>query len=119
MKKPFKLAKMTILKFAVVTVVSVTFFIAGTLVFAAWQGPTQQPPDGNPAGFIFNSSVPQTAQFNVTGSGAVGSLTVSGNAAVGGDAVVIGSICFDNQDDANCIDGWGGIGGGFWAENAA
>ncbi len=59
MKKSQKLAKIINLFIGLVTVLSVTFFISTTLVFAAvpvvdWIGPTQSPPAGNPGGFIFS-----------------------------------------------------------------
>ena len=76
------------------------FIVAGVLFAATWTPPTEDPPDGNAPGYIFNFEGAAGSQalgsFNITGNGTMGSLTVSGaSATVNGQAVCL-------ADGTNC-----------------
>ena len=80
----FKLNKFSVFSLGLATVILVTFFVAVGLVYAAWVGPQQPPPAGNLPGFIFNNTTPQAgANFNISGTGIVGTLE-TGILKVGG-----------------------------------
>ncbi len=105
------------------TLFAVTFFVSAAVVVAqtaaSWQGPTQAPPAGNLPGFIYNgSSLQSGANFNVSGQGTVGSLSVqTGDANFNRSIIVADSICFDSSNPANCRDSWSGLGGGSTTTN--
>ncbi|MDX9892801.1 MAG: hypothetical protein RB292_00100 [Patescibacteria group bacterium] len=113
-----------------VTILSVTFFITGiSFIYAQstqlndnWQGPSANPPLGNPAGFIFNArgrSGAQEADINISGDLNVGqaaqvnSLTVtSGNLVANQDIDVSGSVNVDESIclSSDCITNWVDLG---------
>src|SRR3989338_5220849 len=76
------------------------FIVAGVLFAATWMPPTEDPPDGNAPGYIYNfegvAGSQASGSFNISGNGTMGSLTVSGaSATVNGQAVCL-------ADGTNC-----------------
>ncbi|MFA6215375.1 MAG: hypothetical protein WC768_02315 [Patescibacteria group bacterium] len=132
MKKSANLQKFIILASSAVTVITVTFFVAN-VILAAWQGPTDYPPQGNVAGFILaNPTTVQDASINISGAATMnrlnvmgedsaigGSLTLNGDTSIVGKSLTVtndGKICFD----LDCIASWSEVSGGaggdlFWA----
>lgn len=102
MKKYFNLAKIASLGLSLIIVlvtgIAVTFFIIPALVFAAYVGPTQEPPLGNVPGVIYNSITQQpSANINIDGSVTALDLNATSN------------ICFDGAD---CKRSWAEVVGG-------
>ncbi len=114
-----------------VMVLAVTFFAASVAVLAQtmadWQGPTDQPPQGNPPGFIFNTDQLKNAQFNISGPIKIqGKIIVAEGTAdeiiVGQGAIKTPQICLPPYDAASCVSSWAGVVGGgdsFWIDQGA
>jgi len=76
--------------FVLATMILVVFFVAIPVVLAAWQGPTEAPPEGNQPGFIWNvqgTALSQPADINIS----------SGQ-------VIFPQICLPNS--SSCISSW-------------
>ena len=126
MKNKVILAKIINLTMSLVTMILVTFFVSPSPVLATWVGPEEQPPGGNPRGFIQASpDQAQVADINIEGSSTIGgSIDVSGTGNFqNGLTIVNGEIGLGGESIAN----WGEIcnyypdlcgGGGesFWQE---
>src|SRR3989339_352721 len=130
MKKELNKAKIGRVAVRLIFLSVATFFVATALAITAvsaatWVGPTQQPPLGNLGGFINNTiggGGPQTASFDITGSGTVGTnLTVSQDSTVGGTLTVISQLCLGSDTNPdNCKASWPASdpNAGQWALNA-
>lgn len=115
MKKEVKLAKIVTFFISLVAVVSVTFFVTNLVFAASWQAPNEDPPEGNPPGFIYGydevDEGPQDVNMNISGKAKSNIIEVN-NAVVNQDIIVKEDICFDDNSDDNCIDSWDDIDGG-------
>src|SRR3989338_5270119 len=73
------------------------FIVAGVLFAATWMPPTEDPPDGNAPGYIYNfegvAGSQASGSFNISGNGTMGSLTVSGASAT----VNCQAVCLDRK----------------------
>jgi len=119
MKNRSILTKIITLSASSILVMSVTFFITATWVKAAstWQGPSQPPPDGNPAGFIQASpSSAQEAWININDRAEVGDLIIKPSGSfVLGSANPIGSwpdLC--TEISPSVCTNWGELGSNLW-----
>ncbi|NUM25539.1 MAG: tail fiber domain-containing protein [Candidatus Buchananbacteria bacterium] len=109
-----------------VTVFAVTFFVTSAVVLAQYQGPPGNPPEGNPPGFIFNSSSQrQNAQINITGPAKVESQVIvaegtSNEVIIGQGAIKTPQVCLPPYDAASCVSSWDGVtgGGSFWSQDS-
>ena len=73
------LTKASIYKQAAAAIVLMAAFFVSPAVFAAWVGPTADPPDGNAPGFIYNTTnIQNGANLNISGSGTFGSVCLGG-----------------------------------------
>jgi len=122
MKNKVNLAKILTSFLGLVTVISVTFFITATLVWAVdtWIGAPGAPPADNLPGYIWNTSGSGSSQpdaeINIGGKATIGNLEVtgSGNAVdVITGSVTAGSFCIPDSDPG-CMTSWSDIAGGYW-----
>ncbi len=96
MEKQLKTAKNFQKSAGLVTIFLVTFFITSGVVFAAWRGPTAEPPDDNRPGYIWNSTNLQSdANFNISGNGTLGGTLISNSLRVQGTTATVNNrnIC--------------------------
>lgn len=113
MKNKVNLAKIIASTLVLVTIISVTFFITTTLVWAVdnWAGAPGPPPGDNQPGYIWNTfgleNSQPNADINIDGKATFKNIDVAGGSVISSEFCIPGS-------DPECVTAWDGINGGYW-----